>query len=117
MMMVETYYKAGKKMVLNADSTTAVQNLNSSYIDKANEIIRVMTKNSEDDLLYYFTLKPDFRASVQEDLQRSYYIMKSLAEIANHYGEKQMETEVSGRLNKLLSVYAPGLMDPSDKKQ
>lgn len=113
MMMVETYYKAGKKMVLNADSTTTIQNVNSSYIGKANEIIQVMTKNSEDDLLYYFTLKPDFRATVQEDLQRSYYIVKSLVDIANHYGEKQIGTEISGRLNKLLSVYAPGLMEPA----
>ena len=117
MMMVETYYKAGKKMVLNADSTTTMQNVNSSYIGKANEIIRVMAKNSEDELLYYFSLKPDFRASVQDDLQRSFYIMKSLTDIANHYGEKSIGTEVSARLNKLLSVYAPHLMDPADKKQ
>lgn len=117
MMMVETYYKAGKNMVLNADSMTIIQNVNSSYIGKANEIIQVMAKNSEDELLYYFKLKPDFRASVQEDLQRSFYIMKSLTDIANHYGEKSVGTEVSARLNKLLSVYAPGLMDPADKKQ
>ncbi len=117
MMMIETYYKAGKRILVNPDSTTTAQNINPAYIGKANEIIQIMAKNSEDELFYYFNLKPEFRATLQEDLQRSFYIMKSLSEIANHYGEKQIASEVSGRLNKLLSVYAPGLMESSEKKK
>jgi hypothetical protein len=116
MMMVETYYKAGKRVVMNSDSTTTIQNQNPSYIGKANEIIQIMAKNSEEDLLYYFNLKPQFRATIQDDLQRSFYIMKSLTEIASHYGENQIGNEVSGRLNKLLSVYAPGLMESTKKR-
>jgi hypothetical protein len=75
-----------------------------------------MAKNSSDDLLYYFNLKPQFRASVQDDLQRSFYIIKSLIDVAQHYGEKQVASDVSGQLNKMLSVYAPGLLEPEQKK-
>jgi len=117
MMMIETYYKAGKNVVVNSDSTTTMQTQNPSYIEKANEIVQVMAKNSEEDLLYYFSLKPQFRATVQDDLQRSYLVMKTLSEIATHYGEKQIASEVEARLNKLLSVYAPGLMESSEKKK
>ena len=117
MLMVESYYKAGKKSLLNRaqDSSTVELNVNSAYVKKGNEVIRVMAKNCEEELIYYFSLKPQFRATIQEDLQRSFYIMKSLADIATQYGEKQVGSEVAKRLNDLMTVYQPDLADPSLK--
>jgi hypothetical protein len=116
MLMVESYYKASGKSLISRskDSVMVVgTNINPAYVNKANDVIRVMAKNCEEELIYYFTLKPNFRSTVQEDLQRSFYIMKSLADIANQYGEKVVAGEVAKKLNDLLSVYQPELAEPA----
>jgi len=118
MLMVESYYKASGKVLVNKskDSVSVVNvNVNPAYVKKANDVVRVMTKNYEDELIYYFSLKPKFRATIGEELQRSFYIMKSLGDIANQYGEKELANEVSKRLNDLLTVYQPELAEPGVK--
>jgi hypothetical protein len=117
MLMVESYYKAAGKNLPDKtkDSLTSLPNVNPAYIGKANDVIRVMTKNCEEELVYYFNLKPELRATVQEDLQRAYYIMKSLADIANQYGEKQVGNEVAKKLNDLMTVFQPELVEPKTK--
>jgi hypothetical protein len=118
MLMVESYYKAAGKILINKskDSVTVTEtNINSTYINKGNEVIKVMAKNCEEELIYYFSLKPSFRATVGEDLQRSFYIMKSLSDIANQYGEKEVAGSVSKRLNDLLTVYQPEMVEPAKK--
>jgi len=114
MLMVESYYKAAGKNLpgKTKDSLIVSANVNPVYIGKANEVIRIMAKNCEDELIYYFSLKPELRASIQEDLQRSYYIMKSLADMAMQYGEKQTGNEVAKKLNDLMTVFQPELAEP-----
>ena len=114
MLMIETYYKAANKQL--TDSSAVGGNINAAYAGKANDIIRIMAKNCEEELVYYFNLKPEFRATIQEPLQRSFYIMKSLSDIPTHYGEKEIGAEIGKRLNDILTVYAPGLMEPGEKK-
>ena len=75
-----------------------------------------MAKNCEEELKYYFTLEPRFRASVQDELQRSFYIMRELSNVAAHYGEKTLSDDVAKRLNDLLSVYQPDLAGEGLKK-
>lgn len=118
MLMVESYYKASGKSLVNKskDSTLLVEaNVKPAYVSKANEVIKVMSKNCEEELIYYFSLKPKFRATIQEDLQRSFYIMRSLGDIANQYGEKDLGNGITKRLNDLLTVYQPELVEPSSK--
>ncbi len=116
MLMIETYYKAAGRTL--ADTTAKILSetpVNQSDIAKANEIVKIMARNTEDELIYYFSLKPDFRATVQDDLQRAYYIMRSLADISTHYGEKKLGEEVTKRLNDVMSVYQPELAVPQRK--
>jgi hypothetical protein len=117
MLMVESYYKAAGKILAGKknDSLIVSPKVNPVYIGKANEIIRIMAKNSEEELIYYFNLKPQLRATVQEDLQKAYYIMKSLADIATQYGETQVGNEVSKKLNDLMSVFQPELAEPKTR--
>jgi hypothetical protein len=75
-----------------------------------------MASNCEEELKYYFTLAPKFRATIQEDLQRSFYIMRELSNISGHYGEKELSTNISKRLNDLLKVYQPEMAEPEVKK-
>lgn len=118
MIMVESYYKAaGKTLLDTSKSNPAISApVNQAYIAKANEVIRVMSKNCEEELIYYFNLKPEFRATVQEDLLRAYSIMRSLADMAVHYGEKQVAAEVAKKLNDIMSVYQPEMVTPGSKQ-
>lgn len=118
MLMVESYYKAaGKKLVNVAKDSTAVTgtNVNIAYVNKGNDIVKVMSKNCEEELIYYFSLRPAFRATLGEDLQRAFYLMKSLSDIANQYGEREMGNSVAKRLNELISVYQPEMAEPGKK--
>lgn len=117
LLMVEAYYKAAHNLkTIDTDSLSREVIVFPAASKKGNDVVKVMAKNCEDELKYYFTLEPRFRASVQEELQRSYYIMRELSNIAGHYGEKTLSQDVAKRLNDLLSVYQPELIEQGLKK-
>ncbi len=118
LLMVESYYRAAHNLVKNAttDSLSLEVNTFPSAVKKGNEVVKIMAKNCEEELKYYFTLDPKFRASVQDELQRSFYIMRELSSIAGHYGEKALSDDVAKRLNNLVSVYQPELAGEGLKK-
>jgi hypothetical protein len=111
LLMVESYYRAASNNVknMNRDSLSVEVNVYPAATKKANEVIRVMANNCEEELKYYFSLEPRFRATIQEDLQRSFYIMQELSNIAGHYGEKALSEDVAKRLNNLVTIYQPEL--------
>ena len=111
LLMVESYYRAGHNLVKNTtlDSLSLEVNTFPAATKKANEVAKVMARNCEEELKYYFTLEPRFRALVQDELQRSFYIMQQLSNLTEHYGEKELSEDISKRLNNLLSVYQPEL--------
>ena len=117
LLMVEAYYKAAHNLkTIDTDSLSREVIIFPAASKKGNDVVKIMAKNCEDELKYYFTLDPKFRASVQEELQRSYYIMRELSNIAGHYGEKALSQDVAKRLNDLLSVYQPELVEQGLKK-
>ncbi len=117
LLMVESYYKAAHNLKnLTTDSLAREVNIFPAASQKGNEVVKIMAKNCEEELKYYFTLEPRFRATVQEELQRSFYIMRELSNIASQYGEKALSEEVGKRLNNLLNTYQPELASPQLKK-
>ena len=117
LLMVESYYKAAHNLKnIAADSLAMEVNVFPAASKKANEVVKIMAKNCEEELKYYFTLDPRFRASIQDEMQRSFYIMRELSNITGHYGEKALSDEVAKRLNDLLSVYQPDLAGQGLKK-
>ncbi|MEI6680175.1 MAG: DUF2723 domain-containing protein [Mariniphaga sp.] len=117
LLMVESYYKASRNLKkLFVDSLAREVNVYPAASKKANEVVKIMANNCEEELKYYFTLKPKFRASIQDELQRSFYIMRELSNVAGHYGEKALSDEVAKRLNDLLTVYQPDLAGQGLKK-
>ena len=118
LLMAEAYYKAAHNLLKNAttDSLSLEVNTFPAATQKGNEVVKIMAKNCEEELKYYFTLEPRFRASVQEELQRSFYIMRELSNLASHYGEKKLSEDVAKRLNDLLSIYQPDLAGEGLKK-
>ena len=118
MLMAESYYNAARTSMKNrgADKASVEVNVFPAAIKKANEVINIMANNCEEELRYYFTLEPKFRATIQEDLQRSFYIMSELSKIAGQAGEKALSENISKRLNDIVTVYAPELATPEPKK-
>jgi len=118
LLMVESYYKAASNNIknMNRDSLSVEVNVFPAATKKANDVVRIMANNYEEELKYYFTLEPRFRATIQEDLQRSFYMMRELSNVANHYGEKALSDELARRLNDLVKVYQPELASPELKK-
>jgi hypothetical protein len=117
LLMVESYYKASRNLkTLAIDSLAREVNVFPAASQKANEIVKIMANNCEEELKYYYSLKPKFRASIQDELQRSFYIMRELSNVAGHYGEKALSDEVAKRLNDILTVYQPDLAGQGLKK-
>ena len=118
LLMVESYYRASHNLIKNAttDSLSLEVNTFPAATKKANDVVKIMAKNCEEELKYYFTLDPKFRASVQDELQRAFYIMRELSNITGHYGEKALSDDVAKRLNDLVSVYQPELAGEGLKK-
>lgn len=118
LLMVESYFRASSNHMnnMNRDSLSAEVNIFPSAAKKADEVIRIMANNCEEKLKYYFSLEPKFRATIQDDLQREFYIMQELSSLADHYGEKTLSENVSKRLNDLVSIYQPDMARPRLKK-
>jgi len=118
LLMVRSYYQASRNNMKNMtmDSLAMEVNVYPAAVKKANEVVRIMADNCAEELNYYFRLEPRFRATIQEDLQRSYYIMQELSNIAGQYGEKTLSEDVAKRLNDIVKVYQPELASPQPKK-
>ena len=118
LLMVESYYKAAHNLLKNAtaDSLSLEVNIFPAASAKGNEVAKTMAMNCEQELKYYFTLAPHFRASVQDELQRSFYIMRELSNLSEHYGEKALGEDIAKRLNNLLTVYQPELAGQGMRK-
>ena len=118
LLMAESYYKAARNNMMNRglDSTSVEVNIFPAAVKKGNEVVNIMANNCEEELKYYFSLEPRFRATIQEDLQRSFYIMRELSNITSHYGEKALSDNIAKRLNDLVKVYQPELAEPEVKK-
>jgi tetratricopeptide (TPR) repeat protein len=118
LLMVRSYYQASRHNMKNMtmDSLAMEVNVYPAAVKKANEVVKIMANNCEEELKYYFRLEPRFRATIQEDLQRSFYIMQELSNIAGQYGEKTLSEEVAKRLNDIVKIYQPELAAPQPKK-
>jgi len=111
LLMVESYYRAAHDLVKSTatDSLSLGVDIFPAATIKGNEVAKIMARNCEEELKYYFTLEPRFRTSVQEELQRSFYIMRELSNVSRHYGEKALSDDIATRLNNMLVIYQPDL--------
>jgi len=115
--MVKSYYMASRNLKnVKLDSLALEVNVYPAAAQKANEVVRKMANNAEEELNYYFKLKPQFRALIQDDLQRAFYMMQELSSISGQFGEKALSDDVARRLNDIVKVYQPELATPESKK-
>jgi hypothetical protein len=74
-----------------------------------------MVENNEKEILYYLSLDPKFRDSVSEHLQRAFYLLQTLGEITEQFGEKELSNEINTKLSGMFSVIQPAKRNSPSK--
>ena len=118
LLMADSYYRAarGKMNNMGIDTLRIEVNMNPSYVKKANDVVKIMADNCEQELIYFFNLPPKFRDLVNDDLHRSFYIMRELGRIATSYGETELGDDITKRLNNLMGNLQPETITPSSRQ-
>jgi hypothetical protein len=81
--IIEAYYRLGKK-------------------EKAIELSKMLAKDSEDDLRFYFRFKGSAASGLDREKQMSLYALNQLGRLADAYGEKTMSTNIEKVLQEFL---------------
>lgn len=107
LLMARSYYKAAfADSVENLKNATNAEINNNKYaIEKANEVVRIMLRNYEDELYYYFSLKPKFRNTINGDVRRALAIIGELGRATEKYGEKELAKEISDKYSNFAKIY------------
>jgi hypothetical protein len=117
LLMAEAYYKAAQVDMtrMGKERTSMEVNMLPAAVKKGNEVVRQMVENNEKEILYYLSLDPKFRDSVSEDLQRAFYLLQTLGEITEQFGEKELSNEINTKLSGMFSVIQPAKRNSPSK--
>ncbi len=80
---VEQYYRAGAT-------------------EKANEVVRIMAKNSLDMIKYYISLPDEFMPAVEEDQNRQMNSLRNLVIITKNFKQDELTQEIDAQLQELI---------------
>ncbi len=80
---VELYYKAGET-------------------EKANRLVKVLSKNSFDLLEYYFSLPDQLASAVDEDQNREMSLINNLVILTDRYKQSEVNKEIKDRLDIII---------------
>jgi hypothetical protein len=111
MLMAKSYYNAAyADSIENRQNALSAEINNNTYaVNKANEVVRIMLRNYEDELYYYFSLKPKFRNTIQEDIRKAMFIIRELGTTAERYGQKELAKEISDKFSDLARIYSSAI--------
>jgi len=87
---VEIYYRAGEP-------------------EKANNLVKVLAKNSFEMLEYYLSLPDRFAAATEEEQNREMSLINNLVVITNRYKQDALNKEIDGKLNALIKDLEKGM--------
>ena len=97
-----------EKIPLSFDSFQAVeQYYRAGAPEKANEIIRVMAKNSFGLLNYYTTLPGNFAASINSEQNRQMAHLQNMIIITRNYKQEELNKEIDEQLQALIKKLSP----------
>jgi hypothetical protein len=80
---VELYYRSGE-------------------IEKANQLVQVLSKNSFDMLEYYFSLPDRFAVAIEEDQNREMSLINNLVILTNRYKQEAINKEINNKLDETI---------------
>jgi tetratricopeptide (TPR) repeat protein len=92
-----------EKMPLTFDSFPAVElYYRSGEIEKANQLVQVLSKNSFDMLEYYFSLPDRFAVAIEEDQNREMSLINNLVILTNRYKQEAINKEINNKLDETI---------------
>jgi glucose-6-phosphate 1-dehydrogenase len=106
LLMAETYYKAAQYDMhkMGKERTAMEVNMLPAAVKKGSEVVRQMVDNNEREIMYYLSLDPKLRETVDEDLRRAVYLLQELGVVTERYGEKSLSNEINTKLNRVFSI-------------
>ncbi len=97
-----------EKLPLSYDSFQAVEQYYRAGVpEKANEIIRIMTKNSLDILEYYTTLPGQFAPAVENEKNRQMSHLRNMVIITRNFKQEELNKEIDEQLQALIQKLSP----------
>ncbi len=100
--IAEMYYKVGMGRRSADGQADAVK---TAEINKANVIVKKLADLFEGNLNYYFSLKGDYRKSIERDLDQGMAVMQELLRMAKQAEQKELVKDIEARFKKLQEVY------------
>jgi tetratricopeptide (TPR) repeat protein len=98
------------KMPLTYDSFPAVEiYYRAGEPEKANNLVKILAKNSFEMLEYYFSLPDRFAAAIEEEQNREMSLINNLVVITNRYKQDALNKEIDGKLNALIKDLEKGM--------
>jgi hypothetical protein len=92
-----------EKMPLTYDSFPAVELYYSAgETEKANNLVKVLSKNSFDMLEYYFSLPDRFAVAVEEEQNREMSLINNMVILTNRYGQEAVNKEINTKLDEII---------------
>jgi hypothetical protein len=92
-----------EKEPLTYDSFQAVeQYYRAGAVDKGNEIVRIMAKNTFDLLNYYTSLPSDFASAIENEQNRQMSHLQNMIIVTRGYKQEELNTELDTQLKALI---------------
>jgi hypothetical protein len=92
-----------EKLPLTFDSFPAVElYYRVDKIDKANNLVRVLAKNSFEMLNYYLSLPNNFAGAIKNEQSREMSHLQNLLVLSKRYEQQELTTEIDSKLKKLI---------------
>jgi hypothetical protein len=92
-----------EKMPLTYDSFPAVElYYRTGEIEKANQLVQVLSKNSFDMLEYYFSLPDRFAVAIEEEQNREMSLINNMVILTNRYKQEALNKEINTKLDEII---------------
>ncbi|TNF40766.1 MAG: hypothetical protein EP310_08350 [Bacteroidetes bacterium] len=92
-----------EKMPLTYDSFPAVESYyRAGETEKANNLVRILSKNSFGMLEYYFSLPDRLAVAVEEEQNREMSLINNLVILTKRYEQEALNKEINNRLDEII---------------
>ncbi len=79
--------------------------------DKGDEVLKIISKNTEEELNYYFSLSKDDFASTKDNAERSFAMVQELIKITRDFKREELNKQNTDRFVHILESGMPSLLN------
>jgi hypothetical protein len=100
--IAEMYYRTGMDKNAKTPGTTSA---GAPELVKANDIVRKLANLYEDNLNYYFSLKGEYRKSLERELEQAMAVMQELLRMSKQANQTEIVKDLEAKFKKLQEGY------------